>query len=58
MFGLGRQLVGPLPHERPAALEWVVAPAGDLGGIAVDVGQSELADLVRRVGALGCPVAG
>ena len=46
----------PLFHQNPALLEEVGATIGGLHPIRVDVCQSELADLARRVGTLRCPI--
>ena len=54
--GGGGEVVGPLLHERPAALEQVATAVGGLDAVAVDMGERELADLARRLGALGWPV--
>ena len=52
-----REIVGPLLHERAAALEEIAAAVGGLDAVAVDVRQGELADLPRHLGAFGGPVA-
>ena len=54
--GGGGEVVGPLLHERSAAVEQVAAAVGGLGAVVVYVGERELADLAGCLSALGGPV--
>ena len=57
LSGLCGQVTRPLLHKVATSLEQVAAPIGGLDAVAVNVGQGEHADLPRRIGALGGPVA-
>ena len=48
---------GPVGHQFPPPFEQVAATVRGLDAVAVHVRQGEFADLARRVGTLGSPVA-